>query len=100
MHLTRAVKDGIAESGILFGSNDWQLFESGGGVSPGAPVYIYASISSEPARPFMVSWQATFVRYVRHEEMHSSDEQRRPTSTQETDEPWGGYWEVRDLHRL
>jgi hypothetical protein len=84
---------------VIFGSDRYTLFDDRG-VAAGAPVYIYASLTNEVGTP-MVTWQAEFVRYIRHEEMLQEDRRRRPPTTDAPGEgTWAGFWEVRDLRLL
>ena len=99
MHLDSGLDVCRTKGSVIFGSDRWGLFEDRG-VAPGAPVYIYASLLHAKGQP-LVTWQAEYVRYIRHEEMHGAETQRRPPTTEaETEGTFVGYWEVRNLRRL
>ena len=99
MHLESGVDVCAREGATIFGSDAWGLFEERG-VEEGAPVYIYESLRQTPGTP-KITWQATFIRYIRHEEMRRPEQRRRPSTTEGPQEGrWVGFWEVRDLRRL
>jgi hypothetical protein len=99
MHLESGLDTCSRRGSVFFGSDRWGLFEDRG-VRKGAPVYLYESLRPVAAPP-SVTYQATYVRMYRHEDLDSEARKRRPATTAGPREgTFVVYWDVPDLRPL
>jgi hypothetical protein len=91
------------EGRVAFGSQMWELFEeidNEGGAA--VPVYIYASHAVTPAVKPCVTWVASYLRYIRSAggEHPKGRSLRPPSTTDDAERFWAGFYEVSDLRPL
>jgi len=96
----------MSQGRVAFGSRAWEVLKRfDDEVGQGAPVLIYASVSSEHRGP-VVSWVATWhgLVFALNDGSHPDGDEFRPPSTTLGGEDGAGYWfafwEVTRLHPL
>lgn len=101
-HLESGLETCRARGLVAFGSQAFEFFERlDDEIGVGATILIYAS-HSDTSGPPAVTWEATFVEYLRSEQDPRRLRRLRPGSCREEDKAgyWAGYYVVAHLERL